>query len=195
MPTASSAVDRWCQRHTLALFYVIAYAVSWSIAVPLALQAHGRGPFRVPLWMHYLTAFGPAAAALIVSVGADARVVSCRGNAPVPSVGPGWTLTALSLRLRRIRLTVRRRASSVVVVTWQSELSARSWRGGLATVVRHERGRRRDRLAGLCDSHAPAPPHRAREQRLGCPGSSSAFSLDRFCWLGFTTWSTGGSFR
>jgi membrane protease YdiL (CAAX protease family) len=96
MPTASSAVDRWCQRHTLALFYVIAYAVSWSIAVPLALQAHGHWPFRVPLWMHYLTAFGPAAAALIVS--RLRRSAPTRGSRRAEGTHPSfwWGLVGLS---------------------------------------------------------------------------------------------------
>jgi len=49
----------WVSRHPLTSFFFIAYAVSWSIAVPLALQAQGALFQRLPWSLHYLTAFGP----------------------------------------------------------------------------------------------------------------------------------------
>ena len=57
----------WVKRHPLASYFFVAYAVSWSIAVPLALQAQGILPERLPWSLHYLTAFGPAAAALLIA--------------------------------------------------------------------------------------------------------------------------------
>ena len=57
----------WVTRHPLFSYFLVAYAVSWSIAVPLALQAHGVLPERLPWSLHYLTAFGPAAAALLIA--------------------------------------------------------------------------------------------------------------------------------
>jgi pimeloyl-ACP methyl ester carboxylesterase/membrane protease YdiL (CAAX protease family) len=57
----------WVTRHPIASFFLIAYAVSWSIAVPLALQAQGVLPERLPWALHYLTAFGPAVGALVIS--------------------------------------------------------------------------------------------------------------------------------
>jgi membrane protease YdiL (CAAX protease family) len=57
----------WVSRHPLSSFFVVAYAVSWSIAVPLALQAQGVVATRLPWALHYLTAFGPAAAALLIA--------------------------------------------------------------------------------------------------------------------------------
>jgi pimeloyl-ACP methyl ester carboxylesterase/membrane protease YdiL (CAAX protease family) len=57
----------WIARHPLSSFFVIAYGVSWSIAVPLALQAQGLLPQQLPWSLHYLTAFGPAAAAFLVT--------------------------------------------------------------------------------------------------------------------------------
>lgn len=58
---------RWIARHPLWTFYGLAYACSWSIAVPLALQARGMIAPYLPWSAHYLTAFGPAIAALIVT--------------------------------------------------------------------------------------------------------------------------------
>ena len=57
----------WLRRHPLPVFFCVAYGVSWSIGVPLALQAQGVVPERLPWSLHYLTAFGPAAAALLVA--------------------------------------------------------------------------------------------------------------------------------
>jgi pimeloyl-ACP methyl ester carboxylesterase/membrane protease YdiL (CAAX protease family) len=57
----------WVKRHPLSSYFFVAYAVSWSIAVPLALQAQGVLPERLPWSLHYLTAFGPAAAALLIA--------------------------------------------------------------------------------------------------------------------------------
>jgi membrane protease YdiL (CAAX protease family) len=57
----------WVRRHPLSSYFFVAYAVSWSVAVPLALQARGVLPERLPWSLHYLTAFGPAAAALLIA--------------------------------------------------------------------------------------------------------------------------------
>ena len=57
----------WVKRHPLASYFFVAYGVSWSIAVPLALQAQGVVFHHLPWSLHYLTAFGPAAAALLIT--------------------------------------------------------------------------------------------------------------------------------
>ena len=57
----------WIQRHPLPTYFFLAYAFSWLIAVPLALQAQGLTDTRLPFALHYLTAFGPALAALITA--------------------------------------------------------------------------------------------------------------------------------
>jgi len=55
------------KRHPVAAYYVLAYACSWSIAVPLALQAQGILTVRVPFALHYLSGLGPAIAALVIT--------------------------------------------------------------------------------------------------------------------------------
>ncbi|HEX2458332.1 MAG TPA: alpha/beta fold hydrolase [Vicinamibacterales bacterium] len=57
----------WVKRHPLSSYFFVAYVVSWSIAVPLALQAQGFVFHRLPWSLHYLAAFGPAAAALLIA--------------------------------------------------------------------------------------------------------------------------------
>jgi membrane protease YdiL (CAAX protease family) len=53
-------------RH-LSAYYILAYAISWSIGVPLALAKQGIIPEILPPWTHYLVAYGPMASALIVT--------------------------------------------------------------------------------------------------------------------------------
>ena len=53
----------WLQRHPMSTYLVLAYAISWIVAMPLALQAQGITHTHLPLTLHYLMAFGPALAA------------------------------------------------------------------------------------------------------------------------------------
>lgn len=64
---------RALRAHPLAWYFVLAYAGSWIIGVPLALSAHGRFPAHLPLQLHYLTAFGPAVAALLLTAATEGR--------------------------------------------------------------------------------------------------------------------------
>jgi CAAX protease family protein len=73
----------WIRKHPVASYFIVAYAVSWTIAVPLALQAQGATAQRLPGWFHYLTAFGPAIAALVIS-----RLVRTSSAAPAAKARP-----------------------------------------------------------------------------------------------------------
>jgi len=64
---------RWLRSHPLACYFVLAYACSWVVAVPLALSAHGLLSVTLPLRLHYLTAYGPALAALAVTAWTGGR--------------------------------------------------------------------------------------------------------------------------
>jgi membrane protease YdiL (CAAX protease family) len=48
-------------------YFILAYAISWSIGVPLALGNQGIIPSILPLWMHYFVGYGPMLSALIVT--------------------------------------------------------------------------------------------------------------------------------
>jgi uncharacterized protein len=60
-------MKRWLERHPLSSYFIVAYAVSWSIAVPLALQAQGVLATHLPWSLHYLTLFGPAISAFVIA--------------------------------------------------------------------------------------------------------------------------------
>ncbi len=48
-------------------YFILAYAISWSIGIPLALAHQGIIPAILPPWTHYLVAYGPMLSALIVT--------------------------------------------------------------------------------------------------------------------------------
>ena len=60
------------RRHPIAAFFVLAWAFSWVFMVPLALAKHGVLP-PLPGWLHYLSAYGPLVAALLVAASTEGR--------------------------------------------------------------------------------------------------------------------------
>lgn len=79
-------------------YFALAYLLSWSIEVPLALSSRGIIPPALPAWTHYLTAYGPMLAAVIVTWagegGAGLRQLAAR--MVMWKVRPVWWLVAVS---------------------------------------------------------------------------------------------------
>ncbi len=55
------------KRYRLVAFFVLAYAISWAIELPLAASKQGLISFPMPFALHYLAAFGPLLSALVVT--------------------------------------------------------------------------------------------------------------------------------
>ena len=53
------------KKYPLAAYFVITYAISWAIAIPLAARALGILDLPLPFAIHYLIPFGPMLAAII----------------------------------------------------------------------------------------------------------------------------------
>jgi membrane protease YdiL (CAAX protease family) len=51
----------------LSLFFILAFVISWTIAIPLALAHQEIISPILPQWAHYLVAFGPMISAMIVT--------------------------------------------------------------------------------------------------------------------------------
>lgn len=85
-------------RHPLRSFFVLAFALSWLIEVPLALEARGLLNAHLPFGLHYLAGFGPLLAAALVSYAASGRIELKRLFERLVKwrVGIGWWLVALS---------------------------------------------------------------------------------------------------
>lgn len=54
-------------RFPLLLYFGLAYAITWSIAAPLAIAAQNVVDLQLPQAIHYLAQIGPAVAAIIVT--------------------------------------------------------------------------------------------------------------------------------
>jgi len=63
----TSNKPKWIEKNALFLYFILAYGVTWSIHIPLALSTRGLISARIPMVIHYLGAFGPLIAALIVN--------------------------------------------------------------------------------------------------------------------------------
>jgi hypothetical protein len=57
----------WFQKHALLGYFLLAYAISWAIGIPLALIAQGKVNWHLPFYLHYLYSYGPMLAALIMT--------------------------------------------------------------------------------------------------------------------------------
>jgi len=79
------------REHSMELFVVLAYLLSWGVEIPLALQYRGVLDSSLPYALHYLAAFGPLAAALLVSVAVE-------GSAGLKSLTSQWTQFRVNFR-------------------------------------------------------------------------------------------------
>jgi uncharacterized protein len=85
------------RRHPLAAYVILAYGISWLLVSPLVAAALGIIPTPAPAW-HALGAFGPIAAALIVTAitGGKRGLRSFATRLVCWRVALGWWLLALS---------------------------------------------------------------------------------------------------
>jgi membrane protease YdiL (CAAX protease family) len=92
-----SRVTEWIRRSPLVAYFVITYAISWAIAIPLAARALGWLALPLPFALHYLIPFGPMLAAIIVTrttKGPDG-LRELYGRMTRWQVGAGWILLAI----------------------------------------------------------------------------------------------------
>ena len=63
----TSANSNWVKRHPLASYFVLAYAITGGIGILLAASLRGLIGAHIPPSAHFLAAYGPMLAALIVT--------------------------------------------------------------------------------------------------------------------------------
>src|SRR6476659_4721862 len=82
------------KQHAIMAYFVLAFALSWAVELPLAASAHGW--LRVPPALHYLASFGPLLSALIITAATEGRQGLRQLLAGLLKwrVGPGWMLLA-----------------------------------------------------------------------------------------------------
>ena len=154
----------WVTRHPLVAYFFVAYVVSWSIAVPLALQAQGVVSERLPWSLHYLTMFGPAAAALLISrlLRAPAGAADCTEPRSVARAIFWWTVGFGSPLLLFVGALIAARIAGQTSPTWTSlghvnylpDLGLAAWGLWLLTALGEEVGWRGFALPRLQRTHS-----------------------------------------
>jgi membrane protease YdiL (CAAX protease family) len=83
---------------SLVVFFVLAYGLSWAVEIPLALRAQGLISVPIPWSLHYLSAYGPLLAAIIVTgiTSGRAGLRELFGRVFKWRVRPVWWLVALA---------------------------------------------------------------------------------------------------
>ena len=57
----------FASKHPLMTYCILAYVISWSVFIPLALMKHGVIRQFVPAWTYYFASFGPLLGALVTT--------------------------------------------------------------------------------------------------------------------------------
>jgi membrane protease YdiL (CAAX protease family) len=93
-----SAITTWAKKRPLLTFFILAYAFSWMIEIPLALRAQGVVQAEIPFSLHYLAAYGPMLSALILTglTGGMRGLRELWERMTRWKVSPGWWLVALA---------------------------------------------------------------------------------------------------
>ena len=83
---------------SLALFFLLAFLLSWLVEIPLALKAQGIWQAPFPFSLHYLAGYGPLLAALIATMASQGwRGLQDLGRRMLRwRVSPLWWLVAFS---------------------------------------------------------------------------------------------------
>lgn len=63
----TSSLSSWFKKVSLVFYFILAYAITWCFELPLVFSTRGLIETRIPMAIHYLGAFGPMLAALIVT--------------------------------------------------------------------------------------------------------------------------------
>ena len=85
------------RKHPLVIYFGLAYAITWIIHIPLALSAQGLLDVALPAGLHFLGAYGPMLAAIIVTgmtLGAPG-LRDLLGRMSRWRVGIGWLFIAV----------------------------------------------------------------------------------------------------
>lgn len=108
MDSTPSVVLQSHRRRLFLMYVLIAYLISWAIEIPLALKAQGLTSLEPPFALHYLAAFGPFIAGLILTLHENgaAGLKNLAARITRWHVEPVWWLVAISPLLLFLLLAV-----------------------------------------------------------------------------------------
>lgn len=90
-------MSAWVKKHPLLAYFILAYAISWGVELPLIAVQQGWTDLPIPFAIHYLVAYGPMVASILVtwlSAGSDGLKELC-GRVTKWRVGLRWILFAV----------------------------------------------------------------------------------------------------
>lgn len=92
-----NSLTRLLKQHSIIAYFALAYAISWAVELPLVASAQGWLQTPVPSTLHYLAAFGPLLAALIVTAATEGSsgIRQLLAGLLKWRVGLGWILFAI----------------------------------------------------------------------------------------------------
>lgn len=93
----ASKILAWIRQHPLVAYFALAFAITWILVSPLILYAQGFRAIQISPHWHFLGAFGPLLAALIVTRIANGRfgISEFVGRMRRWRVGFGWLFIAV----------------------------------------------------------------------------------------------------
>lgn len=63
----TGALSDWVRAHSLVVYFVVTYVISWSFMLPVAASVQNWVSWDVPPALYYLASFGPGLAAIVVT--------------------------------------------------------------------------------------------------------------------------------
>lgn len=69
----NNSQSSWLKQHALVAYFLITYAISWTIWSPIVASAQGWVNWNVPFGLYYFGSFGPLLSALIVTALTEGR--------------------------------------------------------------------------------------------------------------------------
>jgi membrane protease YdiL (CAAX protease family) len=93
-----NAIRDLARKYELAGFFLLSYLLSWLVGISLALEAQGEGSAPIPFSLHYIYAFGPTIAAVVMTglVSGTEGLKELFGRVFKWRVRPIWWIMALS---------------------------------------------------------------------------------------------------
>ncbi len=90
-------LNKFLQRHSLSIFFVLVFALTWPFLIADALGSHGHFSFRLSVPLMLVMSYMPTVAALVMTaaLGGTAAVRELLGRLLRWRVGVGWYLVAI----------------------------------------------------------------------------------------------------
>jgi membrane protease YdiL (CAAX protease family) len=91
-------ITTWAKKRPLLAFFVLTYALSWMVEIPLALTLRGVIRSDISFYLHYLAGYGPMLAAIVVTGlnGGATELKNLFDRMTKWRVRPIWWLVAIS---------------------------------------------------------------------------------------------------